>query len=95
MPAYGGLTCYGAPYARQQTESISCICMESPNELAARKKCHLFKLDLLILVMPLSFVFLPRYIPLVNISNAACSSAYLHLIGACDICLAHDQLLDQ
>ena len=47
--------------------------MESPVELAAKKKFHLFKLDLPILVMPLSFVFLPVYIPLVNISNAACS----------------------
>ena len=44
--------------------------MESPIERAALEKCHLLKLDLPILVMPLGFVFLPVYIPLVDISNA-------------------------
>ena len=58
-PASGGLTCYGTSYARQL--SISCTCMESPIELAAKEKCHLLKLDLPILVMPLSFAFLPVY----------------------------------
>ena len=44
--------------------------------LQLRKKCHLLKLDLHILFMPLSFVFLPVYVPLVNISNAACSRTH-------------------
>ena len=50
--------------------------MESPIECAAKEKCHLLKLDLPILVMPLGFVFLPVYIPLVDISNADCSEPH-------------------
>ena len=60
--------------------------MESPIERAAKEKCHLLKLDLpkchllnwiyWILVMPLCFVFLSVYIPLVDISNADCSEQH-------------------
>ena len=70
VPASGGLTCYGASYARQQ--SISCTCMESPIQLRKNVICLNWRLDYL--VMPLSFVFLPVYILLANISNTACSS---------------------
>ena len=61
--------------------------MESPVELADKENdiCLNWRLDYLpILVMPLSFVFLPVYIPLVNISNAACSSTHVRKNRKCD-----------